>query len=243
MSWKALGVAVTLAAAAAFLSASLPTVAQAQVDCSAVPDEDGGNECVNAAGKGTIGLGLIGAELGFIIPALAGLDDTWAFIVFPVVGAVGGGVAGYFLLDQPDHPEIAVTVLAVGMAAVIPTMVITLSATAYDPEEEEAVERLEDEEPVGPDPDEEMMQMEGGGSMGGSTEPAPAPAAEPPAAPATGEPTSRAPGTGLFRWTERGLFLGAPAVSFGSAYSREEVFRYGARQRAEVHVPVLSATF
>ena len=52
--------------------------------------------------KGMIGLGLIGAELGFVVPALAGARDTWVYIVFPVLGAGGGAVAGYFLLEQGD---------------------------------------------------------------------------------------------------------------------------------------------
>jgi hypothetical protein len=87
--------------------------------------------------KGTIGLGLIGAELGFVVPALAGARDAWAYIVFPVAGAAGGAVAGYFLLEKGEgHPETAVAVLTAGMALVIPALVVTLAATSYDPEEE-----------------------------------------------------------------------------------------------------------
>ncbi len=86
--------------------------------------------------KGTIGLGLIGAELGFVIPALAEMDATWAYIVFPIVGAAGGAAAGYFGLERGNQPELAVASLTLGMALVIPAMVITLSSTAYDPEEE-----------------------------------------------------------------------------------------------------------
>lgn len=87
--------------------------------------------------KGMIGLGLIGAELGFVVPALAGARDTWVYIVFPVLGAGGGAVAGYFLLEQGDgHPEAAVAVLTAGMALVIPALVVTLAATAYEPEDE-----------------------------------------------------------------------------------------------------------
>lgn len=86
--------------------------------------------------KGMIGLGLIGAELGFVIPALAGLHETWAFIVFPIVGAGGGAAAGYFLLEKGDgEPELAVASLTAGMALVIPALIVTLSATAYEPEE------------------------------------------------------------------------------------------------------------
>ncbi len=87
--------------------------------------------------KGSIGLGLVGAELGFVIPALAGLRDTWAYIVFPVVGAGGGGLAGYFAIEQgTGSSELAVATLITGMALIIPAMVVTLSATAYDPAEQ-----------------------------------------------------------------------------------------------------------
>lgn len=85
--------------------------------------------------KGAIGLGLIGAELGFVIPALAGLHETWAFIVFPVVGAAGGATAGYFLLEKgAGEPELAVAALTAGMALAIPALIVTLAATAYEPE-------------------------------------------------------------------------------------------------------------
>src|SRR5688500_414517 len=93
--------------------------------------------------KGMIGLGLIGAELGFVIPALAGLHDTWAFIVFPIAGAAGGATAGYFLLEKGEgEPEIAVVALTAGMALVIPAMIVTLSATSYKPEEATQVAAL-----------------------------------------------------------------------------------------------------
>jgi hypothetical protein len=92
---------------------------------------------IDADFKGMIGLGLIGAELGFVVPALAGARDAWAFIVFPIIGAGGGAAAGYFLLEKGDgHPELAVAALTTGMALVIPALVITLAATAYDPETE-----------------------------------------------------------------------------------------------------------
>jgi hypothetical protein len=92
---------------------------------------------VGADYKGAVGLGLVGAELGAVIPALAGMDETWAFIVFPVVGAAGGALAGYFAIDNPGHADISVVALTAGMALVIPALVTTLALTAYDPESEQ----------------------------------------------------------------------------------------------------------
>jgi hypothetical protein len=105
-------------------------------------DEDAADlepEPLDADFKGMIGLGLIGAELGLVVPALAGARDTWAFIVFPLIGAGGGAAAGYFLLEKDDgKPELAVAALATGMALFIPALVVTLAATAYEPETEVA---------------------------------------------------------------------------------------------------------
>jgi hypothetical protein len=87
--------------------------------------------------KGAVGLGLIGAELGFVIPAVAGAKGAWPYIVFPIIGAGGGAVGGYFLLEKGDgHPELAVGALTLGMALVVPTMVATIAATSYRPPEQ-----------------------------------------------------------------------------------------------------------
>jgi hypothetical protein len=91
---------------------------------------------VSAGHKGLVGLGFIGAELGITVPALCGLDDTWALVVFPVVGAAGGAVAGHFVLDRPNHRVAAVAMLSVGLALVVPAIIITRVATSFDPHEE-----------------------------------------------------------------------------------------------------------
>jgi hypothetical protein len=92
--------------------------------------------------KGAVGLGLIGAELGFVVPALAGARDAWVFIVFPVAGAAGGAAAGYFLLEKDKKDaDLAVAALVTGMALVVPAMVVTIAATAYEPDEDELAAR------------------------------------------------------------------------------------------------------
>ncbi|MDH5674909.1 MAG: hypothetical protein OEZ06_22455 [Myxococcales bacterium] len=94
---------------------------------------------VTADFKGMVGLGLIGAELGLVIPALAGAEGTWPYVVFPVLGAGGGAVAGYFLLESGGgHPEAAVYTLTAGLALVIPALVVAVAATAYDYEADAA---------------------------------------------------------------------------------------------------------
>lgn len=135
-------VAVSVAAAAL---AALPGHSQAQTvspgggTMPTTVDE----KALSADFKGTIGMGLIGAELGFVLPALVGARDTWAFIVFPVIGAGGGAAAGYFLLEKNDNAELAVASLVAGMALVVPALVVTLAATAYEPDTESAMAAAE----------------------------------------------------------------------------------------------------
>lgn len=110
----------------ALLCLSAAPVAQVRAQSQEIPPDF----------KGVVGLGLIGAELGMVIPAIAGVNDTWAYLVFPAVGAIGGGLAGYFLLEANDQTEISIAMLGIGMALVIPATVLTLSLTAYDPDDE-----------------------------------------------------------------------------------------------------------
>lgn len=91
---------------------------------------------VEADFKGAVGLGLVGAELGAVIPALAGVEATWAYIVFPVVGAAGGGLGGYFALDRNDKVELSVVALTAGMALILPALIATLQLTSYDDDDQ-----------------------------------------------------------------------------------------------------------
>jgi hypothetical protein len=91
-------------------------------------------EGVKSTPKGTIGLGLVGAELGLIIPAAVDFDEVWALTVFPLVGAAGGALAGYFALDEPGREKGSVAALVVGMAGIIPAVLLAVKAVRYDPE-------------------------------------------------------------------------------------------------------------
>jgi hypothetical protein len=95
---------------------------------------------LDAPPKGAIGFGLIGAELGVAIPALVGVDAWWAYLVFPAAGAAGGAVLGHFLVDNNDQVELSVIAMTAGIALVIPTLVLAMAATAYDPEEDRSSE-------------------------------------------------------------------------------------------------------
>jgi hypothetical protein len=90
---------------------------------------------VEGTPKGTIGLGLIGAELGLIIPVSAGLDETWSLLVFHVVGGAAGALGGYFGFDRQSGNTfrgLSIGSLVLGMGMIIPTIVITVGKTRYN---------------------------------------------------------------------------------------------------------------
>jgi hypothetical protein len=144
--------------------------------------------------KGTIGLGLIGLEVGLLLPPLFKLqDEIWAWTVFPVVGAAGGTVAGIFAFEQgtPDR-RVTIPIFAAGVALVIPAIVGSLAIKAR------------------------RDSRAGSAEYGGS---------------------------GLIRLGNRGTRLGVPAVGATAAYSDAEQRRYGARQRSQFGVSLLSGRF
>jgi hypothetical protein len=207
--------------AAAISTTTAPSTAAAQ------PAEP---QRIDASPKGLLGLGFIGAELGLTIPALAGLDDTWALIVFPVVGAAGGAVAGHFAIDNRGNEKAAVATLTLGLALVVPSLVLTLWATRYDPDDEDAIESSTSGE-------------EAEGEEGeAADEAAPTEEAAPAAAAARRGATARA-GTGLLRLGEGGFQLGLPGVSLVPSYTREELALFGGGQTNEVRLSLFTGAF
>lgn len=188
------------------------------VGSSTVQAQEAGRE-IGSTPKGTIGLGLVGAEIGFVVPALAGWHEAWAFAVFPTVGAAGGAIAGYYLLDRPDRSRWSVAMLVTGMALVLPAMVVTLWATAYDPEREADVIRTD--EGIG-------VRAGRDGDRSSHAERA---------------TKLRRAGTGVFRRSELGWLLGVPAPEVVSAYPLEDRLRYRLAFEPEVHVPLVTGSF
>jgi len=123
LSWERIGCAIALAAVISLSVA--PRTAEAQTEPAVFND-------LRATPKGTIGLGLVGAELGLIIPSVSGLNEIWALTVFPVVGAAGGALAGYFALDKPGREKGSVAALVVGLAGVIPAVLVTVKGVRQE---------------------------------------------------------------------------------------------------------------
>lgn len=191
------------------------SIALAQEDQGSEETAQNDENRVSADFKGTIGLGLIGAELGFVIPAVAGMDDWWAYVVFPILGAGGGAVAGYFLLEEGEgHPEAAVATLVAGMALIVPATVLTLSLTAYDPDDDASEES-------------ELATRARSHARRRSV-----------------QQMARAAGPGLVRVSDNGIFLGAPVVEpiLPVSSSKEEA-KLNPKPRAGLRFPVVSGCF
>ena len=229
---KRIAAVASLLIAGRLILAGAPQEARAQ---SAEP------AAVSATGKGIVGGALLGGEVVIITMAAVGVEKGWPYFVFGGLGAVGGGIGGFFVEDATaDTPEVALYMLAGGMALVIPTLVATLNATAYRPPESDTKEPTTNQ-----------------------------PAAEPPAPKASVTVTSKAlvptapkpvartyvvprpPGPPIVPHIAlsvvdmyRGeLALGVPAVELRPVYSTRELAQYGVEQRGELRVPVFKAQF
>lgn len=82
--------------------------------------------------KGTIGLALLGAESVIAVEAAFGVKKAWVYALGGGLGAVAGGVGGYFI-DKADSPEVSTSLLVGGMVFAVPTTIAMLNAAAYKP--------------------------------------------------------------------------------------------------------------
>jgi hypothetical protein len=185
---------------------------------------------VMPTGKGIAGGILLGAEVVTIPLGLAGVQRGWPYLVFGGLGAVGGGIGGYFVetVTVPPGPsEVPLYMLAGGMALVIPAVVISLNATSYRPPEEDSSEPVTNQ-PAGEPP---APKTSGRGSrpavrlQAGATEMAP------------GIPMSL---VGIY---PDHISLGIPALTIKSTFTPREIAELGAPKATEVHIPVFQAVF
>jgi hypothetical protein len=189
---------------------------------------------VSPTGKGITGGALLGGEVVTITEALIGVRPGWAYAVGGGLGAIGGGVGGYFVEQSSGNGTADVYMLAGGLALLIPALVLTLNATRYRPSEG----ATEDHPPADLPP---ANPGSSGGSVVGPSL-APPPAAPAPAATPAPAPVSlldvRAVGQG-----SDGFRLGVPVPQVRPMYSMKEQRDMGLPQRAEVRMPVLVVTF
>jgi len=99
-----------------------------------------GTEKAKSGAKGTVGLALLGAETVLTVEALIGVKPWWGYVLGGGLGAIGGGVGGYFI-DRMDKPAVSMGLLAGGLTLAVPATLAVLSATAYRPEKNPEVDQ------------------------------------------------------------------------------------------------------
>ncbi len=122
-----------MATAALFAAMLCPALVAAQEEGPSY-----GDNLVKAKVAGVIGGAFVGGEMVIAVEALIGVEPLWPYLTFPLIGAAGGGVGGYFLAKA--SPEGAVAMLIAGIALIIPTGLAVSAARAYDPGDEGAEE-------------------------------------------------------------------------------------------------------
>jgi hypothetical protein len=213
-------------------------------------------EPVDAKGVGISGGIILGAEVVLVLEAIIDVEPVWPWIVFPILGAAGGGVGGYFV--EQASPEGAVAMLVSSMVFLIPTAVAVSASTAYDPESEGAIEDTSGggaysfELSPGAEPDEagtttEVVSQpesvpEGAPAVPPETEePAPAPETEEPEAPSPEEQRLRhlTSGSLLHVGSDLDTGFGIPAIDVRpTAFTREDAM-LGVDQGLQIHVPLV----
>ena len=183
---------------------------------------------VSPDGKGVVGGALLGAEVVDLTMGIIGVNRGWPYLVFGAVGAVGGGIGGFFIEQETRAtPEVSLYMLAGGMAFVIPTVVVSLNATMYKPPESTITN----------DP--------------ANNQPTPGPAAPMPATQplqtrrAAPRPVVKREhfAFSLVDVYKGSVALSVPAVDVRPLYTQRELWKYGVSQGTEVRFPVLYAAF
>jgi hypothetical protein len=207
---------------------------------SAIGDEDASGNL-----KGTIGGGLLGAELVLCIEAAVGVQNPWLYVAGGVVGAGGGAVGGYFV-EQDASPRASMLLLAGGLTLAIPTTVAVLSATSYEPPADYLEDKPPEDEPVADPPQPVTPDTTPGGTPGATPAPTPAPSGRAPGTTRTRTavlPPLRLTPPAILDLSPDMLALRVPAVGIRNTFSKKEIQMFGVQQRTEFHVPVLNVVF
>ncbi len=205
--------------------------------------------------KAIVGGAFLGAEVVIIPMGIAGVSAGWAYAVFPPLGAIAGGIGGFFMDQAYDNttktgatgtPQSAygsTFMLAGGMALIIPAIVLMLNATRYHP----SAEAKEDKAPTNVGPEANPGRSGGGAVIpsGGSTDSSPPPKTEPTEPPKTGGGGNQPPYVplSLVDVHEGSLRMGIPVPEVHNAYTMREVKELGVRQSTELRVPVFKLAF
>lgn len=222
----------------------------------------------SSTGKGIVGGTLLGAEVVLLTEAAIDVSPDWLYYVGGAAGAVGGGIAGYFLEDSLSSKG-NMLLLAGGMLLAIPTTVAVLSATAY----EQPVEYTQDQPPKDEPTADPVLPATPPDSAATTPTPAtnaveptiapsdaanPASPVPPPTAPTTTPGPAPAPESRNTKSrprralpppalvgidAQKRVHVGIPAVEVRGTFSRVELARYGVQQCTELRIPLVRVAF
>jgi hypothetical protein len=200
---------------------------------------------VSPTGKGIVGGALLGGEVVTITEAIIGVRAGWAYAIGFGVGAIGGGIGGYFVEKGSSDGRAPVYMLAGGLALLIPSIVLTLNATRYMPSEDATEDKPPPNAPAAnPGAPSGSVVAPTGNAATPSPTPTPPPAAPPPAGGGgtTPPPPSMGP-QALLGVTPTMVRLSLPVPELHPMYSLRERRQYGLPDQHEVRLPILAVTF
>ncbi len=192
---------------------------------------------VTATGKGTVGGALLGGEVVCITMGAVGVERGWPYFVFGGLGAVGGGIGGFFV-EKASSPQPSLYMLAGGMALIIPTLVVSLNATAYKPPETDQVQN----EPANNRPAIDTPAPGTPAAAPGAPAPLTSRAVKKPARLAARPVAPHIP-LSVIDIYKGNLALGIPALELRPLYSSAELWKYGVSQGSEVRLPLFQTMF
>jgi hypothetical protein len=208
---------------------------------------------VVGTGKGIVGGALLGGEIGFIGLSVAGAKQTWLYYVVPGALAIGGGIGGYFIEKDKEgtDAQVPMFMLAGGMALIIPTVVITLSANAYQPANEDNTPADASPADAGgalgvkvntSDSTNMGSPSSGGGGTTTTTPTAPPPKRKPANTSSSAAPIQRPQALVNFDDLTT-IKVGLPVIALRPMYTKTEMSQFNQPQRYEVTAPVVSFAF
>lgn len=197
---------------------AMPSAAHAQ-------DTSNADQKVSPTAKGVVGGALLGAEVVMMPMAIAGVKPIWPYLVFGGVGAVGGGIGGYFVETNVSDGRIPLYMLAGGLALVLPTVVLTLNATRY----RAAESYRETPAPTNVPPADP-------GAPNGSP-------VRPPSQGASRDHKVAPPTGSLVALQEGSVQLGVPIPEVRPVFTARQRAELGVKQETQVNVPVVHVSF
>lgn len=204
---------------------------------------------VSSTGKGITGGALLGAEAVMLTEGVIGVRPWWAYAIGGGVGAIGGGIGGYFT-EQGD-PKLPFYLFMGGMALALPTAVVVLDATKFRPVNYTEDQPPADEpaaEPAAPEPAPSETTPSEGQQPTGDRHDGKSRKGDLRARVVTRQkhdtrPTTPALPPAALDVVGGTVSIAVPAVEVRHVYTRTEIATLGVKQATWVHVPVLNVVF